>query len=47
MSGDETRIRVSEQNWRRINAARAPNDTMDDALSRLLDKANGDAQKAD
>ncbi|WP_254768268.1 hypothetical protein [Salinilacihabitans rarus] len=36
MSSD-TRIRVSEENWKRINRAREPGETFDDTLQRLLD----------
>lgn len=36
MMSSETRVRVSEDTWMRINRARKPGESMNDALQRLL-----------
>ena len=33
------KIRVSEANWRRLNALKTPGDNFDDVVGRLLDDA--------
>jgi hypothetical protein len=37
MSTEMTAVKVSEANWTIINAAKRPGESMDDALTRLLD----------
>lgn len=34
---EDPHIRVSTENWRRLNAQKAPGDTFDDVIGRLLD----------
>jgi len=42
-SGDShTAIRVSREVWKRVNRAREPGESMDDALTRLLDGSDTD-----
>lgn len=33
---EETRVRVSKETWRRLNARKEPGDSFDDVLDRLL-----------
>lgn len=39
---EETRVRVSKETWRRLNARKEPGDSFDDVLDRLL-ALHGDA----
>jgi predicted CopG family antitoxin len=39
---EETRVRVSKETWRRLNARKEPGDSFDDVLDRLLAR-NDDA----
>jgi len=45
MMSSETQIRVSNENWKRINRAREPGETFDDALQRLLTDDGGETNK--
>jgi predicted CopG family antitoxin len=36
------KIQVSDETWTRVNAAKKPGESFDQALSRLLDKAEAD-----
>jgi len=35
---EETRVRVSKETWRRLNARKEPGDSFDDVLDRLLSR---------
>lgn len=39
-------IKVSEENWRKLNALKMPGDTFDDVIDRLLDD-EGDEEGGD
>ena len=38
MSSSTEAIKISPENWRRLNAKKNPGDTFDDVVSRLLDE---------
>jgi len=38
MSGDGQTIKVSEENWRKLNKRKQPGDTFDDVVGRLVDE---------
>lgn len=37
-----THVRVSEENWRRLNARKEPGDDFDDVVTRLLEETEDD-----
>jgi len=37
MTDEDPKVRISEDNWRRLNAMKRPGDTFDDVVNRLLD----------